>query len=309
MRRSEWLLGASALVAAPAVVRAQSGPLVRLVGSPGEAMAQGYYALHADFFAPTGVAVELTNLTNGGQTTAAVVSGAADIGITNVGSLAAAHIRGVPLYLFAPSAVARNSGPPTTAISVLRESPLQTARDLSGKTVAVSTLHATQQAATMAWIDKNGGDSKAVSFVEIPVSTQVGALVSKRIDAAVLVEPFIIQSKDVARVLGTPYGALAPQLMTHGWVANKGWYDANGATVKKLIAAIRASAQWANKNPEATATMLGTLTKLQPEVLRGMGRLTFGETLDVAQIQPTIDATAHYGFLPRAFPAAELFAP
>ncbi len=297
-----------ALVAAPAAVRAQAAT-VRLVGSTGEAMAQGYYALHADLFAPAGMMVELNNLTNGGQTTAAVVSGAADIGITNIGSMANAHIRGVPFYLIAPSAVARDTGPPTTAVTVLRDSPIRTARDLAGKTVAVSTLHDLQQAATMAWIDKNGGDASSVNFVEIPVATQVAALGTKRVDAAVLVEPFLVQARDQARVVGTPYGALAPQLLTHGWVANKTWYDGNGPTVKKLLAAIRASAIWANRNPEATAQMLATLTKLDPEVIHRMGRLAFGESLDPGQIQPTIDASARYGFLPRAFPATELFAP
>jgi NitT/TauT family transport system substrate-binding protein len=284
-------------------------PTVRLVGATGEAMAQGYYALRADLFAPAGVMVELNNLTNGGQTTAAVVSGAADVGITNIGSMANAHVRGVQFYLIAPSAVARDSGAPTTAITVLRDSPIRTARDLAGKTVAVSTLHDLQQAATMAWIDKNGGDSRAVSFVEIPVSTQVSALGTKRVDAAVLVEPFLVQAREQTRVIGTPYGALAPALLTHGWVANKGWYDANGPTVKKLLGAIRASAIWANRNPEATAQMLATLTKLDPDVIHRMGRLAFGETLDAGQIQPTIDASARYGFLPRAFPASELFAP
>ena len=37
-----------------------------------------------------------------------------------------------------------------------------------------------------------------------------------------------------------------------------------------------------------------------------MNRLTFAEQLDTKRIQPIIDASAKYGFLPKAFPAAEL---
>jgi len=37
-----------------------------------------------------------------------------------------------------------------------------------------------------------------------------------------------------------------------------------------------------------------------------MGRLFLGERIDTSEIQPTIDASAKYGFLPRAFPAAAM---
>jgi hypothetical protein len=39
-----------------------------------------------------------------------------------------------------------------------------------------------------------------------------------------------------------------------------------------------------------------------------MTRLEFTDRLDPALIQPIIDVTARYGFLPQSFPAASLFA-
>ena len=38
-----------------------------------------------------------------------------------------------------------------------------------------------------------------------------------------------------------------------------------------------------------------------------MNRLSFAEHLDPAEMQPIIDAGARYGFLPKTFPAGDLF--
>jgi NitT/TauT family transport system substrate-binding protein len=308
MKRS-YLLGLAGgtllLPACPAV--AQAPIPIRVIGGIGEATAEATYALEGGFFAQAGLAAQITNLTNGGAMTAAVVSGAADVGVTNVGSMAAAHSRGVPVYLIAPSAVATDRL--TTAILVGKDSPIRTARDFAGKTIAVSTLHDTQQAAVMAWIDENGGDSKAANFLEIPISDQPAALKTKRVDAAVMVEPFVTESRADTRALAQPYQSVAKVLMTHGWVANKTWFDANALAVRRFVGAMHATAAWANRNPQRTLPMLETLSRLPREILRNSNRFAYGETLDVAQIQPVIDVTVRYGFLARGFPAAELFAP
>ena len=61
---------------------------------------------------------------------------------------------------------------PSTYLIVPKGSPYRTASDLNGKTVAVNTLRGLPQYGTQAWIDKNGGDSKRVKFVELPFSAR-----------------------------------------------------------------------------------------------------------------------------------------
>jgi len=63
----------------------------------------------------------------------------------------------------------------TTALVVAKNSPLRTAKDLSGKTIAVNALLGIQQIAAEAWIDKNGGDSTTVKFVELSISQELAA--------------------------------------------------------------------------------------------------------------------------------------
>jgi NitT/TauT family transport system substrate-binding protein len=311
MRRSEAVaLIGSAFLASPTATLAQTTRKLRVGANPGESLAEGIFAQEGGFFAKAGIDAELVTVTNGGAMTAAIVSGELDIGPSNIASIAAAHVRGLQLNLFAPSVIVRSSAPPTTIVAVLKDSPLVTAKDFNGKTFGVSTVRDLQQAAVMTWLDKNGGDSKTATFVEIPNPEQLSALVAKRVDAVVLVEPFFTAAKDQVRMVARPYNALANQLMTFGWIANKKWYDSNPALVSKVVDAIRATARWANRNHAATAAILSSRSRIPLDVFAKMNRQVYAEgKLDPAMIQPIIDASAHYGFLTHAFPASELFAP
>lgn len=311
LKRAEALvLGASLFAAAARRGGAQeANPVIRLGTQTGESFAEGLYAQDAGFFKAAGLNVELSFFNAGGAVTAAVVGGAIDVGVTNTGSMSAAHARGLPIYLVAPCTITAPGRGASTVVAVTKTSPLRTAKDLSGKTVCVSTVRDLQQAATMTWIDQNGGDSKAVTFVEIPISSQAAALQAGRVDAGVLIEPWITMSKNDIRIIAQPYQSLAPHIMISGWISNKAWLDGNAATARRFVAAMRATAAWANRNHDASAVILEKYSKIPREVIATMTRLTVGDTLDPKLIQPVIDATVRYGFLPKAFAAAELFAP
>jgi NitT/TauT family transport system substrate-binding protein len=304
------LMGAAAF-AFPSVARADTSQKLRVgYSASGESLAQGLYTQEGGFFAKAGLNVELIEVSNGGAMTAALVSGAIDVGPSNVASMAAAYAHGLRLNLFAPSVIISSDAPPTTIIAVQNASPIRAARDFSGKTIACNTLRDLQQAAVMSWLDKNGGDSKSVRFVELPNPDQLGALAAHRVDAACLVEPFLSSAKNEARFIGRPYDSLGRLLMTFGWIANTGWYAANPDSVKKLVPALRESAGWANKNPAQTAAINSAHSKVPVEQLTSQNRQLFAESkLDARLIQPIIDASARYGFLPHGFAASELFAP
>jgi hypothetical protein len=72
---------------------------------------------------------------------------------------------------------------------------------------------------------------------------------------------------------------------------------------------IRTTAQWANRNQAATGTILAEHTKIAPELVSTMHRVTYGETRSFAVIQPVIDVMAKYGFIAQTFRAADLFPP
>ncbi len=289
---------------------AQSGQGIPLhIGSAlAESYSNGYYALDMGFFKQAGLDVQLDIIASGGAVTAAVVAGALDIGAGSTTSMSNAHLRGLPIYAIAPGGIYQTESP-TTLLVVLKNSPLRTAKDLTGKTIGVTTLRDLTQVAVMAWIDKNGGDAKTARFVEVSPASVAPAVLEGRIDVGFLGEPFLTQNKDTLRILGSAYDAMAKHFMLNGWMSSKAFLDRNPDAAKRFVAAIRQADEWAPHNPKQTAAIVSKYTKVPVEIVASMHRVGLVPALDPALIQPVIDLSAKYETLPRAFPASELFYP
>jgi NitT/TauT family transport system substrate-binding protein len=309
LRRRAFIAGSAAFGLSVRAVAAQTVPALRIGYSPvGWTLGEGYLSDHGGFFKRAGLTVEMTNLINGGAINAGVIGGALDIGATNVGSIASAHARGFPVALIAPSIVSTAGRRPMTAVSVLASSNIRQPRDLTGKTICVSAVRDLQQASIMNWLEQSGIDPQSVKFIEVPIPQMLSTLRAGRVDAASLAEPWLTAGGTDVRVLGAPYDTLAPEIMLSGWVATRASIAANGPTLKRFVEAIAATAAWGNSNPAAALKMVEDMSGLSPELAERMARPTLGERLVASQIQPIIDTTAKYGFLPRTFSAEEIIA-
>jgi NitT/TauT family transport system substrate-binding protein len=189
---------------------------------------------------------------------------------------------------------------------VKSDSPIKTAPDVNGKTVAIVAMKTVQHAAFLAWVDKHGGDSKTVKMIEIPFPEMVGALDSGRVDVAIPSEPFTSQGRAGNRVIGNCYEALPSTMLLFAFFATDAWLAANTDTAVKFATAIKTAAAWANTHPKESAVMLTKFTNLDPAVAQTMGRATYATTIDPAMIQPAIDIMVKYGFLAKTIDANEL---
>jgi NitT/TauT family transport system substrate-binding protein len=305
VRRSTMLVTLAGLAAQTAPVRAQTLTPIKVGSSHGWTLSEGYIAAATGFLTAAGFDAEIISANNGGAMTAALIGGSLDVAVTNIGSIADAHAHGVPIALFAPSTLAI-AGSSNTTLAVLRDSPIRNARDLAGKTIAVSTLRDLQHASLLEWIAKNGGDIKAVNYVEVAPANMLTALQVKRIDAAVMSELYSAVAQHDTRVLGRPYEALGRSIMVSGWAARRDWLAANPLIARRFAGAMAATARYVTAHQNEMEPVMEAVTRTDRDTLRLMGRLYLGETIDVRQIQPTIDASAKYGFLPHAFPAADM---
>jgi NitT/TauT family transport system substrate-binding protein len=188
-------------------------------------------------------------------------------------------------------------------------SPLRAARDLNGKTLAVNVLKGIAHVSAQSWIDKNGGDSKSVHYIELPFSAMPAALSANRVDAAVVAEPQLTQSRGDTRFFGKSYDGIGDLWMIDAWVATDAWIAANPETARRFSAAMQQAAVWANHNQDKTAEIIASATKIDPAVVRAMRRATFLEHVNLGVVQPVIDVGAQYGALGGPFPAADLFYP
>lgn len=289
-----------------ATADAQTLPVIRAAMIPIEPASSIYYAADNGFFAHAGLDVEIAQNPSTPALAAAVAAGTYDIAYAPISTLAVAHSRGLPFVIIAPGIITV-PGEIAGAIMVPTNSPIKTAADFNGKTFGCAALSTIAEYQPRAWIDKHGGDSTTVKFVEIPFPETIAALNSGRIDASYLVEPFItIATKSgTVRLLTTGDDAIGTRFLSTAWYTTAQWAAAHPDLVVRFGSAMLDAAQWANANTDKVVPILSKELKADPVLTAAAHRALFAERLVPAEIQPWIDVTAKYAkFAP--FPATQL---
>lgn len=292
----------SGTASAPRPVLAADSALV--VGTAGkETDAEVYYALDMGFFKKYGLNVEIQTLPNGAAVASAVASGALQIGDSNTLSLATARQKGLPFVIFAPGAL-YSSASPTTALAVAVNGPVKTAKDLNGKILAGVSLGGLDQLSLEAWLDKNGGDSAASKYVELPPAQMVAALERGAVAAVSLPDPALdaAVTGGTVRIIGNNYDAVAKTFMITGWFATSDWLAKNPDVAKKFSAAMAETADWANANHDRAAEILLKYTKIDSH----KSHVRFARALTGAIVQPVLDAGAQYKMLDKSVTLSDL---
>jgi NitT/TauT family transport system substrate-binding protein len=303
------LLTAAMAAAATRAAGAQTPPLttLRLSSSPVDDVMPVLYAQQNGAFRKAGLDVQLTRASSGSAIAAAVLGGAVDIGKSGVASILSAHAKGVPLVFIAPASV-YDTNSPDGALLVSAASPVRAAKDMNGKIVAVPALNDLNTVATRAWIDRNGGDSASIKFVEIPAAAQGAALESGRIDGAALVNPYLAGqlAGGKARMLGKFYDAIAESFMLSGWFTTRDFIDKNRDAVVKFVRTVATTGTYTNAHKSETAPLLATWASIAPEEAARLPRMTNGIRLSASMIQPLIEASVKAKVIPASFDAREI---
>jgi NitT/TauT family transport system substrate-binding protein len=294
-------------VAAPFAARAADDAVtIRVAATANDTYAEAYYAQERGEFRKAGLDVELTTFANGASVAQAVVSGAVDVGISNVVQIGTAVEKGIPIRYFAGGGLYSTSEP-TTALCVLQTADLHVARDFEGKTIGVSTLKDTSFIATEAWLVAHGADLSKIHFIEMPFTTMGPALARGTIAGAVISEPSLSAAKaGGARIFAKSYDGIANRFLISGWFSTQDFAKKNEPALKRFASVIYATARWANTHRADSAKILVKYAQLDPAAVRDMARCEYAETLDVKLIQPALDAAARYGVLDRPMQASEM---
>lgn len=300
----------SAAALAPRTTTAQPALFALRIGTQAiDTSALVFYAQKQGFFRQNGLDAAVDTVTrNGAEIGAAIAGGSLDIGHSNLVTIAQIHEKKLPMFVVSVGGSHRTSAP-TTGLLVKKDSPIQTGRDLNGKTVATNGIGNITQVGISAWIDRNGGDYRSVKWLELNFSAMPAALATGRVDATIAPEPVLTEALDggAVRNLGWPYEGIGPKWQLSASIADGAWVAAHPDIVRKFDLAMDQAARWANAHHGETAKMLEELSK--QTVAPNTHRVFYSERLDPADIQPVIDASAKYGALAAAFPATELIAP
>ena len=283
---------------------ARAAERIRVAAPALDGTALVFYADEMGFFKNAGLDVDVQTMPNGESVTVGLTGGAVDIGCSQAVSIITAFKRGLPVTIIASGGM-QTPNSPVGRFFVPKTSTAQSGRDLDNKTVAVVGIKGLAQFGTQAWLDKTGGNSSTVKFLELSGSQIAVAIGENRIDGAFVPEPFVSPVAKVARAIAYPMEAIAPSFISSPHFAMLPWAKAHPEEIRKFQSAMRDAAAWANRNHDRSLQILVKVAKVDPDVVRAAVRTEYGERLDPALLQPLINVAAKYGGI-AAFPATDI---
>jgi NitT/TauT family transport system substrate-binding protein len=280
---------------------------VAAAGTPIEGDAVLFLAQSEGYFGRNGLDVDLRSLNSGEAIAAAIVGGDVAFGSMNTVSLASAHLNGIPFKIIGAGAL-YDGAYGGSQIMVAKDAPYKSGADLKGKTIAVNVLKGTAQLAAHAWVDKTGGDSASMRWIEMPFAAMAAALTAGRIDVGAIAEPWATAARATCRSLGTQNDAIARRFLVSQYVSTQSWIDAHRDAARRIRTALRQTAIWYDTHRPESVAPVAALTKQDPATIAKSVRSLFGDDASPALIQPVLDVAARYGLIKNSFPATELIA-
>jgi NitT/TauT family transport system substrate-binding protein len=311
VNRRGALLASAALVSLAAPARAQTSATLRAIGPGNDGYKPVYYGMRAGIFQKYGVTVTASVINSGAAAAAALVGGAADVAFTNITTLVTAHNKAIPMQALAPGGVFSSDTKPTAAMLVLKDAPIRSGADLSGKTIGSVALGDTLAASIQAWIDQNGGNSHSVKIIEVPASSIVQMLEDERVSAAVVNEPAVTQALATGKVraLVNTNVAIARTFLSSIFAVMAPAADKNADTMRRFAQAMHESTLYTNAHPADTVDLVASYSGIASDIVAHSARITAAEYIDPALVQPVIDVLVKYGITDHAFPAQDIISP
>lgn len=282
---------------------------LRVAASPADDVTSVLYAQQAGLFARAGIDLQLQRASSTAGLPAALEGGTYDIAKTSLMSLLAAHERGFDFKVVAPAAIYDDAGASRVGGYIVSKDAAASGRDFNGKTVSAIDLHGMSQLALYAWVDKNGGDSSTLQFIELPMAAALAAVEQRRVFAAACANPPLAAALATGKVRLVPaYGAIATRFLFSMWFTTSAWVAAHPDLIERFQRVVAQAAQYTNAHPRETAPILAAASSTPLATIESMPRVQNGTRVSVDQVQPVIDAAAKYKLISKPFQAADIIA-
>jgi NitT/TauT family transport system substrate-binding protein len=246
-----------------------------------------YLGKQKGFFSRRNIDLALQNGSGGAITIAGVVSGQMQFGFANVTSLLVARDHGLPLKVVANGNSSTGvAGKDFSGVVVKPDSPIASARDLSGRSVSVNNLKNIGDTTIRASVRKAGGDPGTVKFVELAFPDAPAAVAGGRVDAAWVVEPFLTAALDKGlRVACWNMVEAAPNLTVATYFTTDKVSTDNPDLVRRFREAMNESLAYAQAHPDEARAVLATYTQISDAVRAKMTLPGWSTDIDRASIE------------------------
>ncbi|MDG4786885.1 ABC transporter substrate-binding protein [Micromonospora sp. WMMD1102] len=260
------------------------------------------------FFREQNIEVEVVNTTGGSIAVTGVVSRQFDFAFGNVVSLITARSQKIPVKaITVGNASTGKPGADFGGVVVPPDSPITNAAGLAGKNIAINNLNNITDTTTRASVRKAGGDPSNIKWTELPFPEMPAAVLAKRVDAAMLVEPFFtIAQNQGARVVAYNFAEAIPDMTVAAYFSTEQTITQRADLTGRFRAAMAKSLKYAQEHPDEARQVLQTYTQIDPAVAAKITLPAWPAEINRASVQTLADLMLGDGLLKEKVDVAEL---
>lgn len=286
---------------------AQQSPLIRIGTGPDDQATPLVYADHAGLFKKAGLNVEIDKLPGAAAVAAALAGGSLEIGKASSLGAITAIAKGLPFTIIGNMAF-YDAKKPDLALLVAANSPVKTAKDLQGQTLAAVSLADMNSVSTFKWLEDRGVDHTSIKYVEIPASAALAAMEANRIVGSMVYEPYFsaFVASGKVRVLGYPFSAIGSRFSDAVLFSTRDWANAHPELVARFLKVVQDASNYIASHESESGPLIAQFGGLDPATVAHIHHATRGIAIRPSDLQPVIDVAAKYKIIPGAFPAEDI---
>jgi NitT/TauT family transport system substrate-binding protein len=256
-----------------------------------------FFARERGYFTEEGLSADLTPMAGGAEILPALIGGSLDVGTLNVVTHVFAQDQGFRAKAVA-GATAQGRGDPVHAILVRADSPIQSARDLEGRTMATNTLNNIDHIMQQVWVRQRGGDPRRINFVEVPFPQMPAALAQSRVDAIGPTEPFVtVAASQGARVLAYHYKDVNDVTLLAYYGATDDWLNRNADVARRFHRVSQRANTYLYANPDEQRAAAVRLLNMSPDLASKVAFVEILPRIDPALIQWWVDTVRSFDLI------------
>jgi NitT/TauT family transport system substrate-binding protein len=286
---------------------ASAGPTEITVGTlPIANAAPMYLGMEKGFFEAESLTIKPQVGEGGAALIPSLLSGDAQFAFVGVIPAITAVAQEVPIKVVTSSDdAARTEKDDWQTLVVPKGSPIKGVEDLPGQTIAVNALRGLAEVVISRSLEKQGVDYREVKLLEVPFPEMPAALSEKRVDAALLTEPFLSAVlAEGGMQIDAPSVETLPSFPNGVYVAAEQYIAENGDVVDRFSRAMNKSLDYAQAHPEEVRQIIPTFTEVPEAAAQQLRLPPFDSELDREGIELEAELTAKYGIIDEA-PAYE----
>lgn len=274
-------------------------PKVKVGMTPITDYLQLFAAVEKGFFRQQGLDVETVGIWRIGQKLEALAGGSIQITGVSPPSFLMSKDKGFDFIAVAAGAMEPNKPPFTSAIMVKKDAGINRWRDLAGKKVGLASLRSLIDLYIVEAVKKDGGDPSGIEWVRIRFSAMGPAVLTGKINAGLLVEPFLtdLKARPGVKSIGSQFHYVRPGALINLYVTLEKWLKNHPDTGKSFVQGMRKGIDWVAANPQAARKLLLKYTRLKPNVITEIAIKDFQKKVDMEELQWTSDLLLKRGWI------------